>query len=487
MFLQKTKREKKKDFSFQQKNLRKQVQKIFIIAIVLVSFNTDIGYANEKENLLTVYHIYSEGNYIGGLSNLDKLEQLKEEELEKATAEFEELSLAIGNDFSFIPEKVFKAKTEDQETIEKIQPMLVVEAEAIGIQVEEGLMVYVKDQVSYDKVIHNLKLQSVSEKELEEFEARQRPSAISPLEENETRVADIVMSSDLQAVKGQTDPSKVLTVEEAVEFLNKGTLEEKKYTVQPGDVLGTIANNNGMTTGKLIEINEGFTDETVLQLGEKINVTVTKPFVEIEVHYESKKKETIAYEKVTKKDESLYKGDNKVTQKGSNGVKIVTELIRKKNGQVIGQSVEDEKVLVKPKDEVSVVGTKEMVSRGTGSFIWPASGGYISSQMGTRWGRMHQGIDIARPSSLSIFAADSGVVVAAGNDGSYGNRIIIDHENGYRTLYAHLSSINVAVGQTVPSGTTIGVMGSTGRSTGVHLHFEVTKDGTLLNPISVLR
>ena len=106
--------------------------------------------------------------------------------------------------------------------------------------------------------------------------------------------------------------------------------------------------------------------------------------------------------------------------------------------------------------------------------------------MGTRWGSMHRGIDIARPSSRSILAADNGVVVSAGWSGAYGNRIEIDHNNGYKTLYAHLSSINVSVGQTVSRGSKIGVMGSTGRSTGVHLHFEVTKNGSLVNPLSVL-
>lgn len=489
MFLQKKKREDKMVFSFQQKRVWQQVQKIFIITIMLAGFNASISFAeaNENEDFLTIYHIYSAGDYIGGLSDIDKLEQLKEEKLEKATSKFEDLSLNIGNDLSFVPERVFNAKTDDQKIIEQLQPMLVVKAEAMGIQVDEELVVYVKDQASYDKVVHNLKLQAVSEKELAELEAFQASSSLPPLAENETRITDLIMSNDLKAVKGQTDPSKVLTVEEAIEFLNKGKLEEKKYTVQLGDVLGTIAKNHNMTTAKLIEINEGFTAETVLQPDEELNVTVTEPFVEIEVHYESKKKETMAYKKITEKDDSVYKGDHKVTQKGSNGEKMVTELIRKKNGQVLEQSIEEEKTLIEPKDEVTVVGTKELASRGTGSFIWPASGGYISSQMGTRWGRMHQGIDIARPSSYSIFASDSGVVVSAGNDGTYGNKIVIDHKNGYRTLYAHLASINVTVGQTVPSGATIGVMGKTGRSTGVHLHFEVTKNGTLVDPMTVLR
>ena len=82
-----------------------------------------------------------------------------------------------------------------------------------------------------------------------------------------------------------------------------------------------------------------------------------------------------------------------------------------------------------------------MPSRGTGSFLWPAVGGYVSSQMGARWGRVHQGIDIARPSSRTIVAADNGVVTTVGWHGTYGNRIVIKHNNGYETLYAHLSSI----------------------------------------------
>ena len=128
-----------------------------------------------------------------------------------------------------------------------------------------------------------------------------------------------------------------------------------------------------------------------------------------------------------------------------------------------------------------------MPSRGTGTFAWPAVGGYVSSKMGARWGRVHQGIDIARPSSRTILAADNGVVTKAGKHSTYGNRIVIKHNNGYETLYAHLSSIDVSVGQTVPQGTKIGVMGSTGRSTGIHLHFEVFKNGTNIDPMSVLK
>ncbi len=120
----------------------------------------------------------------------------------------------------------------------------------------------------------------------------------------------------------------------------------------------------------------------------------------------------------------------------------------------------------------------------TGQFVWPASG-YISQ--GYFW--YHQAYDIANRGGGKILAADSGTVIVAGwvDNSGYGNRIMIDHGNGFVTLYAHLSVVRVRVGQTVNKGDVIGDMGSTGRSTGVHLHFEVRQGGALLNPANFLR
>ncbi len=118
----------------------------------------------------------------------------------------------------------------------------------------------------------------------------------------------------------------------------------------------------------------------------------------------------------------------------------------------------------------------------TGSFAWPASGTITTS---FSW--YHPGIDIANRAAPPIIAADSGTVITAGWDGTgYGNMIIIDHGNGYRTRYGHLKAIYVSVGQTVQRGNAIGQMGSTGRSTGTHLHFEIYKVGTRISPLSVL-
>ncbi|WP_203248290.1 peptidoglycan DD-metalloendopeptidase family protein [Sporosarcina beigongshangi] len=468
----------------------KVVSTVLISTLMLTGFGTNTGYADtgEDKGLATIFHIYSNGAYIGVLSDEEKLERLKEEELQKAASEFENLPLTIGTDLSVIPERVFTVGADDNTVLEKLQGMLSVEAEAIAITIDEELAFYVNDMAAYDEVIRKLKLQSVTEKELNEFEARTKSSeSIPALQENETRIANILMSGEIRAEASKTAPSEVRNIEEAVTLLNKGTLEQKKYSVKSGDVLGTIAVAHQMTTAKLLELNPSFTVDTVLQLEDELNVTVTEPYVEVEVHYETRQQEVIPHKVVTQEDNSIFKGEKKITQEGTDGEKDVTKLIRKRNGVVIGSSVVDEQILVEAKDQVTVVGTKVMPSRGTGSFIWPTVGGYVSSQMGSRWGRTHQGIDIARPSSRTIKAADNGVVTAAGWQGAYGNRIIITHNNGYETLYAHLSSIDVSVGQTVPQGTAIGIMGSTGRSTGIHLHFEVLKNGANVNPMGVLR
>lgn len=121
---------------------------------------------------------------------------------------------------------------------------------------------------------------------------------------------------------------------------------------------------------------------------------------------------------------------------------------------------------------------------GSGKFVWPAAGTITQ-----RFVWYHQGLDIANRAAPDILAADSGRVLIAGwpDASGYGNRVIIDHGNGYRTLYAHMQKIYVVPGQGVGRGSAIGKMGSTGRSTGTHLHFEVSLNGGRLNPLGVLQ
>ena len=121
---------------------------------------------------------------------------------------------------------------------------------------------------------------------------------------------------------------------------------------------------------------------------------------------------------------------------------------------------------------------------GTGQFVWPA-GGNISQNYA--W--YHKAIDIANKAVPDILAADSGKVIISGwpMPWAYGNRVVIDHGNGLSTLYGHMSQIYISEGQSVAKGQAIGKMGSTGRSTGTHLHFEIRVNGVAQNPLTYLK
>lgn len=122
---------------------------------------------------------------------------------------------------------------------------------------------------------------------------------------------------------------------------------------------------------------------------------------------------------------------------------------------------------------------------GTGSLRWPVSGP-VTSGFGPRWGRMHEGIDIAIPTGTPVGAAAPGTVIHAGWLGGYGNLVVVDHGGGLSTAYAHNSSISVSVGQSVGTGTVLALAGSTGNSSGPHVHFEVRVGGNAVDPLGYL-
>jgi murein DD-endopeptidase MepM/ murein hydrolase activator NlpD len=122
---------------------------------------------------------------------------------------------------------------------------------------------------------------------------------------------------------------------------------------------------------------------------------------------------------------------------------------------------------------------------GRGGCMWPVNG-RVTSEYGRRWGRLHAGIDIAAPTGTAIGASKAGTVIFAGRQSGYGNVVIIDHGGGFSTVYAHQSRISVRDGQSVSQGARVGSVGSTGHSTGPHLHFETRYGGSPRNPRTCL-
>ncbi len=122
---------------------------------------------------------------------------------------------------------------------------------------------------------------------------------------------------------------------------------------------------------------------------------------------------------------------------------------------------------------------------GGGNFIWPT----VAQMISTYFAWWHPGIDMSNRAGPAVVASDGGTVIVAGwpDNYGYGNRVVVDHGNGYQSLYAHLSNIYVSNGQRISRGQTVGQMGSTGRSTGTHLHFEIHYKGIAVNPLAILK
>ena len=198
--------------------------------------------------------------------------------------------------------------------------------------------------------------------------------------------------------------------------------------------------------------------------------------------------EAIPFETVTVENPDRYVNTKSVVvQEGSNGEKSIGIEVTKLNGNVVSEVPVAETVTKEPVNKIVEVGTKPLPKGiGTGSFRIPVSGYTISSKYGYRHGSLHTGIDLAVSYGSTVKASDEGVVTFAGWKGSYGYLVIVDHQNGYETYYAHNSKLLVKKGQIVEKGDAVAKAGSTGNSTGPHCHFEIRKNGSTVNPYSYI-
>ena len=187
-------------------------------------------------------------------------------------------------------------------------------------------------------------------------------------------------------------------------------------------------------------------------------------------------KEVIPYETIYKDANDLYQGDIQVITPGVTGVKEVVGEIVKINGAETQRTEISSKITSDPQGQVAMRGTKPAPPLiGTGTFIVPtdSKSALITAVYGPRWGTEHEGTDYAVPVGSNVLASDTGRVIEVGWDGGYGITIKIDHGAGWVTLYGHLSQTNVQVGDLVKQGQLIAQSGSTGFSTGPHLHFSL--------------
>lgn len=282
---------------------------------------------------------------------------------------------------------------------------------------------------------------------------------------------------------------EVLTMEQMREVLTENTTGETTYTVVSGDTFNAIAYRNDMSMTELKALNPDV-NVNKLSIGQVLNVKELIPRLSIRTTETATYLEPIPCPVKTQDDPTIYVGSSKILVRGEEGEAQVTANITRVNGVEKDREVLESTTLREPTTTIKAVGTKpKPKTASNGYYKWPCSG-KITSYFGYRkiFGSRsyHSGIDIAGSYGTAIKAADGGKVTFSGYKGNYGYLVIITHDNGTQTYYGHCSSLLVSAGQRVYQGQTIARMGSTGRSTGNHCHFEVRICGSSVNPLNYL-
>ena len=310
---------------------------------------------------------------------------------------------------------------------------------------------------------------------------------------NSSDTVDFVDKVELK--EGLYLKSGIINEDEFVNKISGNKQVDAYYTIVKGDAPSLIAQKVGIPYSKLKAMNPKI--ETDCFIGQKVLINRSQPFLSVKITKEIEYDESIAYHTEKVSDPTMYKGNSKVLVTGQNGSAHIKAKVSLVDGSEDSRTIISKNVIKQAVNQKVAQGSKPNPGFSDASYssvvasgdrmLWPTGGGrnYITTHF-MHYG--HRGIDIASSGvHLPIYAAQEGTVIEACWRNSYGKTILISHGNGLTTRYAHMTQLNVAAGTHVSKGQVIGVMGNTGNSYGVHLHFEVQQYGRLLNPLNFLR
>lgn len=320
-----------------------------------------------------------------------------------------------------------------------------------------------------------------------------------------TKIENVYLSNDI-TVKEVNIPVTEKIYQDNIELsqylLFGPDIQKRIYTVQADDTVEKVAFNNQVSTEELLVSNpELSSTNNLLYAGQQITISYLNPEVNVVVESHVVQDIESQYRTEEKYDADRIVGDDVVTQKGENGLERVTQNIRYENNVMTYVDPVSKEELKPTINEVVIRGKKILPNVGTlTNWAWPTASGYrITSNYEYRYHpitgkrQLHPALDIAGPGMGSpIYAANNGVVTMSRYYSTYGNCIIINHNNGYYTLYGHMTRLVAKVGQVVAKGQLIGYMGMTGSATGPHLHYELWVGGapwgggTNINPWTVM-
>ena len=487
-----------------------------LLIILVIGLLFVVGFKRVNTNdPRTVYRVYLDGERIGLLENDQELYNLIDKEQEEIKSRF-------GVDRVYPPsglevteyityENDFKTADEIYRLIEQKSTFTVL-GYTVTIKAEDKapITINVLNEEDVEPALMDAVSAFVDSKSLESY-----------LSDSQEKVTDtgktiesVYFDEDIKIKESYlpVDSDIITNRNDLTKYLLFGTLKKQdSYTVKSGDTVETIAFNNKLSNEELLIANPNLSSvNTLLSSGQKLNIGLINPLFTVVEESEVIEDVKVNYRTVYEEDSNRYPSQTYVKTEGISGITRMTEKVQYKNGVVMTLYVSNTQEISAPVNKVVVKGTKVNSSSyynyyppaaSDTDWGWPTTTPYkITSHYGYRWGRLHGGIDISGTGFGSpIYAAADGVVTNInkscanvgyyGNQcgGEYGNYVYIRTTTGLATRYAHLrNDIRVTVGQTVKKGQLIGTMGSSGSSTGTHLHFEVRdENGNRLDPCKV--
>lgn len=307
-------------------------------------------------------------------------------------------------------------------------------------------------------------------------------------EDYEYGLMSMEFAESVEVVEAFLLEEELTSLEDAIEQVTKEQEVNVTYEVVAGDTLSEISEKTNIPLDKIIELNEHLKNEnSTIRTGEELIVTIPEPELSVIRTEQVYLEEAYDAEVIYIENDDWYTTDEVTRQEPSTGFRKIVGQVTYRNSKEVSKAV--------IREEVVMEAVPKIVERGTKippTYIKPVAGGRLTSRFGRRTSPTkgassnHQGVDWGLPTGSAVYASSGGTVTRAGWYGGYGYVVYIQHPGGTETRYAHLSRVQVSVGQTVKQGQKIALSGNTGVSTGPHLHFELRVGGRAVNPLDYL-
>lgn len=309
---------------------------------------------------------------------------------------------------------------------------------------------------------------------------------ITPYMDGDKRVTKITIDNEVTIQEKLVPENKMITDKKVLLEEILFASGELKYDTIGDETLEEFALRNGITVDTLKKNNPSLENNELFYAGQEFIINDYDSPLKPTYYYEQTVQEVVPYSTETIQDSEMNLGTEETVISGVDGLQDVVYEVKEVEGELIYSNVLKNEVIQKPIVEVKRVGTHEVDGLGTGTFIWPSDSHKVSCGYGCYSG--HTGTDIQNYYGAPIFAADNGTVTYSGcTKSGYGCHVIIDHNNGYSTLYGHMSETSATVGTNVSQGEVIGYEGNTGNVSGanggIHLHFEIRYNGVPGDPM----